>query len=84
MADGRLVFQDIARKVDAADVYIDLDRKDAKKQWDQIKVDYPYGFDAVCECTGVASIATDAINYVKKGGALMICQFTFPNASQTL
>lgn len=63
---------DIARKVDAADVYIDLDRKDAKKQWDQIKVDYPYGFDAVVEATGVASIATDAINYVKKGGALMI------------
>lgn len=51
----------IAREVDAADVYIDLDRKDAQKQWDQIKVDYPDGFDAVIEATGVESIANDAI-----------------------
>ena len=51
----------IAREVDAADVYIDLDRKEAKAQWDQIKVDYPDGFDAVIEATGVESIANDAI-----------------------
>lgn len=34
---------DIARKVQAADHYIDLerDRDAAKKQWDQLKIDNP-------------------------------------------
>jgi len=63
---------DIARQVKAADVYIDLDRKEADKQWAQIHEDYPYGFDAVVEATGVASIATRAIDYVTKGGKLLI------------
>lgn len=51
----------IAREVDAADVYVDLDRKNPQAQWDQIKKDYPMGFDAVVEATGVESICTDAI-----------------------
>jgi threonine dehydrogenase-like Zn-dependent dehydrogenase len=33
----------IAREIEAADVYVDLDRKDAKSQWEQLKKDYPYG-----------------------------------------
>lgn len=32
---------DIARKVNAADAYIDLDRANAKEQWAQIKKDNP-------------------------------------------
>jgi len=63
---------DLARKLDAADVYIDLDRKDPGAQWEQIKKDYPYGFDVVVEATGVEKLANDAINYVRRGGTLMI------------
>ena len=32
---------DVARQVEAADTYIDLDRKDAKAQWAKIKEDNP-------------------------------------------
>jgi threonine dehydrogenase-like Zn-dependent dehydrogenase len=51
--------------------YIDLDRKDAKAQWEKIKKDNPYGFDIVVEATGVESIVDDAINYVRRGGTLL-------------
>jgi D-arabinitol dehydrogenase (NADP+) len=30
------------------------------------------GFDVVAECTGVEKIANDAINYVSRGGTLLI------------
>lgn len=63
---------DLARKLDAADVYIDLDRQNPGAQWEQIKKDYPYGFDIVVEATGVEKLANDAINYVRRGGTLMI------------
>lgn len=63
---------DLARKLNAADVYIDLDRKNPGAQWDQIKKDHPYGFDIVVEATGVEKIANDSINYVRRGGTLMI------------
>jgi len=62
----------IAREVDAADIYVDLDRKNPEAQWEQLKTDYPQGFDAVIEATGVESIADKALGYVKKGGTLMI------------
>ncbi|WWC60306.1 chlorophyll synthesis pathway protein BchC [Kwoniella dejecticola CBS 10117] len=72
IAANKGIKMDIARKVDAADAYIDLDRKDAASQWAQIKKDNPYGFDVVAECTGVESIVNDAINYVTRGGTLLV------------
>ncbi|KAK4688390.1 hypothetical protein P7C73_g1720, partial [Tremellales sp. Uapishka_1] len=63
---------DLARQLDAGDEYIDLDRQDAKAQWAKIKSDNPYGFDVVAECTGVESIVNDAINYVSRGGTLLV------------
>jgi len=63
---------DIARQIEAADAYIDLDRNDAKAQWAQIKKDNPYGFDVVAECTGVEEIVNDSINYVARGGTLLV------------
>ncbi|POW07080.1 hypothetical protein PSHT_10123 [Puccinia striiformis] len=63
---------DIARKIEAADEYIDLDRKDAANQWAQLKKDNPYGFDVVVEATGVESIVNDSINYVRRGGTLLV------------
>lgn len=38
---------DIARQLDAADEYIDLDRSNPEAQWAKIKEDYKYGFDIV-------------------------------------
>ncbi|KAK8861588.1 chlorophyll synthesis pathway protein BchC [Kwoniella newhampshirensis] len=72
IAANKGIKMDIARKVDAADTYVDLDRKDAAKQWAKLKEDNPYGFDVVAECTGVESIVNDAINYVTRGGTLLV------------
>ena len=36
-----------AKELDAGDEYIELDRENSKPQWEQIKKDYPYGFDVV-------------------------------------
>lgn len=35
---------DLARQLDAADAYIDLDRQNAKSQWAQIKEENPCQF----------------------------------------
>lgn len=72
LAANKGMKMDIARKIDAADEYLDLDRKDAAQQWAQLKKDNPYGFDVVVEATGVESIVNDSINYVRRGGTLLV------------
>ncbi|MBW0529330.1 hypothetical protein O181_069045 [Austropuccinia psidii MF-1] len=72
LAANKGIKMDIARKIEAADEYIDLDRKDAAAQWAQLKKDNPYGFDVVVEATGVESIVNDSINYVRRGGTLLV------------
>ena len=47
-------------------------RQDPKPQWDKLKEDYPFGFDVVVEATGVESIIQDSINYVRRGGTLLV------------
>jgi len=63
---------DLAKSLDAADVYVDLDRKNPDAQWKKLKDENPYGFDIVVEATGVAKILENAINYVRRGGKLMV------------
>ncbi|KAH7882416.1 chaperonin 10-like protein [Phlebopus sp. FC_14] len=62
----------IAQDLEAGDEYVELDRADPAAQWEQIKRDNPYGFDVVVEATGNGKVANDAINYVSRGGTLMI------------
>ncbi|TFK49398.1 GroES-like protein [Heliocybe sulcata] len=63
---------EIAKQLEAADEYVELDRKNPEAQWEQLKKDYPYGFDVVVEATGTEKVANDAINYVRRGGTLLI------------
>ncbi|KAH9923310.1 chaperonin 10-like protein [Amylocystis lapponica] len=63
---------DVARQLDAADEYIELDRARPAAQWAQLRQDNPYGFDVVVEATGAEAVANEAINYVRRGGTLMI------------
>jgi len=63
---------DLARKLEAADEYIELSRSSPKAQFDKLKADNPYGFDIVIEATGSATILEDAINYVRRGGKLVV------------
>lgn len=37
----------VAKDIHASDVVIELDRENPDPQWDQIKTDYPFGFDIV-------------------------------------
>lgn len=62
----------IGKELGAADEYIELDRNDPAAQWEKIQADNPYGFDVVVEATGNEKVANDAINYVRRGGTLMV------------
>ncbi|KAF8122692.1 chaperonin 10-like protein [Boletus edulis] len=62
----------IAKQLGAADEYIELDRNDAVAQWEKVRTDNPYGFDVVVEATGNEKVANDSINYVRRGGTLMV------------
>ncbi|PCH44857.1 NADP+-dependent D-mannitol dehydrogenase [Wolfiporia cocos MD-104 SS10] len=62
----------LAKQLDAAHEYIELDRANPEPQWEQLKRDNPYGFDVVVEATGSETIANMAINYVRRGGTLML------------
>jgi len=63
---------DLAKKLGAADVYVELSRENPQAQYDQIKQENPYGFDIVVEATGSAKILEDSINYVRRGGKLVV------------
>lgn len=72
IAANKGIKMDIAKELDAADEYIELDRQNPEPQWQKLKQDNPYGFDVVVEATGVEKLANESINYVRRGGTLMI------------
>lgn len=72
IAANKGIKMDIAKDLDAGDEYIELDRQNPGPQWEKLKADNPYGFDVVVEATGVEKLANDSINYVRRGGTLMI------------
>lgn len=72
LAANKGIKMDIAKQLDAADEYIELDRSNPEAQWEQLKKENPYGFDVVVEATGVEKLANESINYVRRGGTLMI------------
>ncbi|KXN89139.1 D-arabinitol dehydrogenase 1 [Leucoagaricus sp. SymC.cos] len=72
VAANKSIKTQVARDIGAGDVVIELDREHPDQQWRQLKEDHPFGFDVVVEATGSEKVATDAINYVRRGGTLMI------------
>ncbi|KAJ6590588.1 chaperonin 10-like protein [Mycena vulgaris] len=72
IAANKGIKMDIAKDLDAGDEYIELDRQNPDAQWAKLKADNPYGFDVVVEATGVEKLANESINYVRRGGTLMI------------
>lgn len=81
IAANKGIKMDIAKQLNAGDEYVELDRKNPGPQWEQLKKDNPYGFDVVVEATGVEKVAQDSINYVRRGGTLMIYG-VYANAAQ--
>ncbi|KAI0037253.1 chaperonin 10-like protein [Vararia minispora EC-137] len=72
IAANKGIKMDVAKNLDCADEYIELDRQNPEPQWEKLRQDNPYGFDIVIEATGVEKLANEAINYVRRGGTLMI------------
>ena len=62
---------ELAKKLNAADEYIELDRKNPTSQWEELKSRYPYGFDTVVEATGNHKVLENAINFCARGGKLV-------------
>lgn len=63
---------DLAKKLGAADVYVELSRDKPEVQFQTLKDENPHGFDIVVEATGSPKILEDAINYVRRGGKLVV------------
>ncbi|KAJ3492222.1 hypothetical protein NLI96_g100 [Meripilus lineatus] len=72
IAANKGIKMDIAKKLNAGDEYIELDRNNPAPQWDKLQDDNPYGFDVVVEATGVEKLAQDSMRYVRRGGTIMI------------
>lgn len=65
---------ELAKSLDVADEYVDLPREAqaASARMEKLRNDYPHGFDIVVEATGSARILENAINFVQKGGKLVV------------
>lgn len=64
---------ELAKSLGVGDEYIELSREDPRHQPIQLKADNPYGFDIVVEATGNVKTLEDSINYVRRGGKLVVC-----------
>ncbi|KAF7159918.1 hypothetical protein CNMCM5623_005424 [Aspergillus felis] len=63
---------ELAKNLGAGDEYVALSRKDPSAQFEKLKSENPYGFDIVVEATGNLNILNDSINYVRRGGKLVV------------
>ncbi|KAI9738506.1 MAG: hypothetical protein M1818_005403 [Claussenomyces sp. TS43310] len=63
---------ELAKKLGAGDEYVELSRTNPELQFQKLKEENPYGFDIVVEATGSPKILEDAINYVRRGGKLVV------------
>ncbi|KAL3450524.1 chaperonin 10-like protein [Aspergillus insuetus] len=63
---------DLARQLDVADEYIPLSRTNMAESLEPLSKASPQGFDIVVEATGNAGVLQGAINYVRRGGKLVV------------
>ncbi|KGO74825.1 Alcohol dehydrogenase superfamily, zinc-type [Penicillium italicum] len=63
---------DLAQKLGAGDKYIELSRESPQAQFDALKAENSYGFDIVVETTGDQEILEVSIDYVRRGGKLVV------------
>lgn len=62
---------ELARKLNCADEYVDLDRQDPREQWASLRKKYQYGFDVVVEASGSHAVLEKAIDFCARGGKLI-------------
>jgi D-arabinitol dehydrogenase (NADP+) len=56
----------------AADEIVAIDRQDPKKHRNRLHELSPTGFDYIVEATGSASVCQDALQFVRRGGTLLV------------
>lgn len=53
---------DLAKKLGAADVYVELSRENPQTQYEQIKKENPYGFDIVVEVSSILKLKRNQLS----------------------
>ncbi|KAF9889655.1 hypothetical protein FE257_007163 [Aspergillus nanangensis] len=62
---------ELAKKLNAAHQYVELDRQNPQQQWQLLHVQFPHGFDVVIVATGSHLVLEMAINFCTRGGTLL-------------
>ncbi|KAI4621128.1 uncharacterized protein J4E87_006756 [Alternaria ethzedia] len=63
---------DLARELNIADSYITISDDNPGDDMAALSTDNPYGFDIVVEATGAPTVLEKSIEYVRKGGKLVV------------
>lgn len=63
---------DLSRKLNIADDYITISDTSPEVGMNALASTNPYGFDIVIEATGAPTVLEAALNYVRKGGKLVV------------
>ena len=71
LASNRGRKMDLAKKLNAADQYVELDRENPGQQWQTLQAQFPHGFDVVIEATGSHSVLEMAIEFCTRGETLL-------------
>ncbi|KAL4791699.1 chaperonin 10-like protein [Aspergillus venezuelensis] len=68
------VKMDLARSLGAGDEYVDLprDKGESEAVLQKLYQENPYGFDIVVEATGSANVLERSLDFVRKGGKLVV------------
>ena len=63
---------DLAKKLGIADSYITISDNQPHVEMQELKSANPYGFDIVVEATGAPTVLEQSIEFVRKGGKLVV------------
>jgi hypothetical protein len=63
---------DLASELGIADEYVTISDTEAHVQMESLASSNPYGFDIVIEATGSPTVLEASLNYVRKGGKLVV------------
>ncbi|KAI3602900.1 zinc-containing alcohol [Moniliophthora roreri] len=72
LSSALALVMDVAKQVNAADKYLELNRHNLEEQWKKFKEDNPFGFNVVVEASGSARLLVDSVRLVRRGGTLAL------------
>ncbi|ESK96371.1 zinc-containing alcohol [Moniliophthora roreri MCA 2997] len=72
LVSNKGIKMDVAKQVNAADKYLELNRHNPEEQWKKFKEDNPFGFNVVVEASGSARLLVDSVRLVRRGGTLAL------------